>query len=66
MAGFDYDMERSEDLMSEYDIDHSGLIELCEFKALFNYLLTDVGTRIRNLSGQLIMTIDDRDRKSVV
>ena len=61
MAGFDYDMERTEDLMSEYDIDHSGLIELNEFKALFDSLLTDVGVRIRNLSGQLIMTIDEGD-----
>ena len=49
--------------MSQFDIDQSGLIELTEFKVLFDLRIKEVAVRIRNLSGQLIMAVGTKDEK---
>ena len=49
--------------MSQFDIDQSGLIELTEFKVLFDLRIKEVAVRIRNLSGQLIMAVGTKEEK---
>lgn len=39
IAGFNYDAERTGELMSEFDVDFSGFIELPEFIVLFKQRL---------------------------
>ena len=55
--GFDYDCEQCKLLLSEYDIDFSGLIEIGEFLRLLAQRQTEIATRILNLSGELIMVV---------
>ena len=57
IIGFDFDLKICQGLMTAFDIDRTGNINLSEFIILLKNRATEVNIRIKNLSGQLIMTI---------
>ena len=59
--GFDYTYDHCGLLHAEYDIDFSGFIELTEFVLLLNIRTAEINTRIFNLSGELIMVVDNEN-----
>ena len=56
IIGFDFNNKICLGLMSRFDIDKSGFINVKEFKLLLENRSCEVIVRIKNLSGQLIMT----------
>lgn len=56
ISGFDYNMDKVRLLMSPFDVTHKNTIDVDDFMTLMYELLMEVNMRIRNLSGQLIMT----------
>jgi hypothetical protein len=59
LTGFDYNYERAEDFISEFDLDNQKKMGFNEFSVLFSNLAREVKLRIQNLAGQLIMTLEE-------
>ena len=55
IIGFDFSIKICHGFMSSFDIDRTGFITYKEFEILLENRSVEVDTRIRNLSGQLIM-----------
>ena len=58
IIGFDYDARQTHELMSMFDVDYSGLIELDEFLALLRHRGIEVDARISNLVGNTPHPLD--------
>jgi hypothetical protein len=56
IIGFDFSPKICSGFMTKFDFDKSGQIDVEEFTIMIENRLEEIKVRIRNLSGQLIMT----------